>query len=440
VSTLNLLPASEAPLDVGWAVDVSHLRAAAQVTVSFRHVGADRRNVAAVAVLLTCVSGFGFYSLTIYAEALTHAFGLSTVSRANSVLLITTGLAGTTVGSLLGRVDIRAVLAGGSLLMATGIALLGRVDSDAGLFGTYVLLGLGQAGTGVVPGLSLVSRWFGPDRRPAAMTVASTGLSVGGIAVAPLVAFSLHRNALSSVTTVAALVFLGVTLLAVTLVTPHPTVGVSDLPLLVDGRSRDEAVRTRAFWAVSAAQTCATLAQLGGLTHLFALVTERGSTTVAGEAISAVAIGSLSGRFLGSLLLSRISVLVFYRLLLALQSVMLGLLAVESGTLVLLLSSAVFGFTIGNVLLSHPLLLGELFGQRDFPRVLALSTLIATAGTAGGPVLVGQLRASTGHWYVGYLAAAAASAVGAVLLTTLVSARDRQSESERVSQAGVSLR
>jgi MFS family permease len=377
--------------------------------------------VAAVGVLLACVSGFGFYSLTIYVSALTDAFSLGTVSRASALFLITSGLGGTLVGWMLLRVDIRMVLAGGGLLMAAGLALLGQVSSAPGLYGAYFLLGLGQAGAGIVPGLTLVTRWFDAHRRKSAMTFASTGLSVGGIAIAPVVALGLRHHSLASVTAVAALTLAALCVVAVLAITPFPTaLAERSDDALTEGLTRAQALRTRDFWVVSGTQTCATFAQVGGLTHLFSLVSERGSAAVAGEAISAVAVGSLSGRFLGGYLLARTSTLSFYRFLLLLQSAALLSLAVGHGTGTLLVTSAVFGFTIGNILLSHPLLLGELFGQRDFARVLALSTLIATVGTALGPVVVGQLRSSTGAWSLPYVVAATGSLAGAALLVLFV--------------------
>ncbi|MGZ6792562.1 MAG: MFS transporter, partial [Mycobacteriales bacterium] len=308
--------------------------------------GADSRNVAAVGVLLTCVSGFGFYSLTVYESALTHAFSLGTVSRGSALFLLTSGLGGTVVGALLDRLDVRAVLAGGAACMAGGLLLLGSASGPLALYAAYLLLGLGQAGAGVVPGLSLITRWYDVQRRKLAMTLASTGLSVGGIAVAPLVARGLRHHPLGEVTTAAALVLLALCLSAAAAVTPSPTQQHSVLEAAVDGVLRAEAVRLPVFWLVSAAQTCATFAQVGGLTHLFALVAEHRSAGLAGEAVSCVALGSFSGRFLGGLVLARTSTATFYRGLLVLQAATLALLPVEHGSAALLATAALFGLTI----------------------------------------------------------------------------------------------
>ncbi|MCW2607033.1 MAG: major facilitator superfamily 1 [Frankiales bacterium] len=384
------------------------------------------RVVGAVAVLLCCVSGFGFYSLAVYVHALTTGdgpFSLSVVSRATSLYLLSTGLAGVGAAALLARRDARLVLAGGAVVMATGLALVGRVSEPWQLYGAYVLLGLGQAGAGLVPGTTVVARWFVVRRGPA-MALASTGLSVGGIAVAPLVAALVSRHPLSTVTPVAALVFLVLCLLATAAVVPDPAGRglapdgglVGDTPVEPDGVTRAVAVRTSLFWGISAAQTLAVLAQVGGLTHLYSLVSERTTEGLAGAALSCVAVGSFGGRFLGGLVLARVSSSMFFRQLLVVQSASLLVLATGGGPRLLLGAALVFGLTIGNVLLVHPLLLGEVFGLRDFARVLSLSGLVATAGVTCGPLVVGLVRGATGSYLPGYLVAGSASLLGAAVL------------------------
>ncbi|MCW2779017.1 MAG: major facilitator superfamily 1 [Frankiales bacterium] len=393
------------------------------------------RVVAAVGVLLCCVSGFGFYSLAVYVHALTTGggpFTLADVSRATSLYLLTTGLAGVGAAALLARRDARLVLAGGAVLIAAGLACVGRVTEPWQLYGAYALLGLGQAGAGIVPGTTLVARWFVVRRGPA-MALATTGLSVGGIAVAPLVAALVSRHPLSTVTPVAAAVFLVLCLLATAAVVPDPAARglapdgglLGDTPAPVDGVTRAVALRTPAFWGISATQALAVLAQVGGLTHLANLVSERASPGLAAASLSCVAVGSFGGRFVGGLVLARVPTSVLFRALLLVQGSALVVLATSHAPAVLLSSAALFGMTIGNVLIVHPLLLGEVFGLRDFARVLSLSGLVATAGVTSGPLVVGLLRDASGGYLTGYLAAGSSSLLGAVVLHLTV--RERRS-------------
>ncbi len=384
--------------------------------------------VAAVAVLLCCVSGFGFYSLAVYVHALTTGdgpFSLAVVSRATSLYLLSTGLAGVGAAALLARRDARLVLASAApSSWRSGLALVGRVSEPWQLYGAYVLLGLGQAGAGLVPGTTVVARWFVVRRGPA-MALASTGLSVGGIAVAPLVACSWRatRCRPSPRSRPASSWSCACSRRRPSCPTRRravwPRTAATSRPCRVepDGVTRAVAVRSRVFWGISAAQTLAVLAQVGGLTHLYSLVAER-DHRVARQASRCRAWrrAASAGRFLGGLVLGRLSASAFFRLLLVLQAASLLTLAAGTGPRLLLGAALLFGLTIGNVLLVHPLLLAEVFGLRDFARVLSLSGLVATAGVTSGPLVVGLLRDATGSYLPGYLAAGSASLLGAGVL------------------------
>jgi cyanate permease len=74
------------------------------------------------------------------------------------------------------------------------------------------------------------------------------------------------------------------------------------------------------------------------------------------------------------------------------------------------------GLVIGNVLMLHPLLLADAFGVREYPRIYALSQLLATAGFAFGPALLGVLHDAAGGYRTAFAVAAFASAAGLAAL------------------------
>ena len=69
---------------------------------------------------------------------------------------------------------------------------------------------------------------------------------------------------------------------------------------------------------------------------------------------------------------------------------MFGMAMVE-GDLAVLLFTAFFGFTVGNILMSQPLLVASAFGVRDFPRILSVHQLAMNGGVALGPVAIGLM-------------------------------------------------
>ena len=82
---------------------------------------------------------------------------------------------------IIARCDVRYVLvAGGVHRRRRRSPLLGQVEEQWQLFVVYAVFGVGFAAAGLVPATTVVTRWF-HVRRSVALSVASTGLSVGGI-------------------------------------------------------------------------------------------------------------------------------------------------------------------------------------------------------------------------------------------------------------------
>jgi MFS family permease len=190
--------------------------------------------------------------------------------------------------------------------------------------------------------------------------------------------------------------------------TPHP-IGAGAHPDV------GSAIRSRFFVLVTAAYAFAMVAQVGAITHHFKLVDDRAGAAVAATAVSMVAGGSICGRLAGGWIMSRVPLRPFSIILLAVQGVMLGGLAVAGEASGLLIASAGFGITIGNILLLQSMLLAEAYGARHYARIYSIGNLFATAGVAGGPLVLGVLHDVSGY-RVAYLGAMAASWVGGILM------------------------
>jgi MFS family permease len=105
----------------------------------------------------------------------------------------------------------------------------------------------------------------------------------------------------------------------------------------------------------------------------------------------------------------------FSILLLTIQGVMLGGLGLATAAGALLIASAGFGITIGNILLLQSMLLAEAYGARHYARIYSIGNLFATAGVAGGPLLLGILHDVSGY-RIAYLGAMVASWLGGLLM------------------------
>ena len=387
--------------------------------------------VGATFVMLMTSSGLGFYALTLYLRTLTEerGFSVSSVSGATALFFVVAGLVGVGVGRLIARHDPRPVIAVSAVLAAAALASLGRVSSLPQVYAVYALFGAGYAGCALVTSSTLVTRWF-HRRRSVALSVSSTGLSVGGILLTPVASALIDHLGFRTATLWLAGVFLvGVIPVTAVLLRPDPaalglrpdgdpTLDPGDgPPLPAHGPRYAEVVRSTLYRSITLAWALALLAQVGGIAHIVPLVDGRVDAGTAALAVSVLASSSMVGRLAGGWLLGRIALRRACLGWMVLQAVGLAGLGLLQGRVALLACASLFGLSVGNVLLLQPVVLADVFGVRDYPRIFATSQLVSTVGVAGGPYLVGVLRDATDGYRSAYLAASAISLVaGAVVM------------------------
>ena len=384
--------------------------------------------VTGVFVMLLVTAGIGFYGLAVYLRALTteQGFSVGAISGATAVFFLVSGVVGLPVASYMAKRDPRPMIALGALACGASLVLLGRVSEVWQVYVAYALFGAGFAASSLVPGTTLVTRWFS-RRRSVALSVASTGLSAGGVVLTPAVADLIDRYGLSAVAPWLGLALvLGVVPVTALLLRPSPEA----MGLLPDGDPAPppgspaaflgtlavEALRTRFFAAVTGAHLLAMLAQVGGIAHLFNLVADRADPGLAKAALSLLAVSSLVGRLAGGAFVSRTSMRGFALVLMLAQAASLLGLAVTESRAALLVLTVAFGLTVGNLLMLHPLLLAERFGVRDYGRIYSRSQLVATLGVAAGPFAIGGLHDLVGGYGAAFTLAGLASLVAAAVL------------------------
>ena len=386
------------------------------------------RVVAALFVMLAVSSGLGFYSVAVFLEALTshQGFSVSAVSGATALLFVTSGIAGLFVADLISRYDPRVPIAIGALIASIALVLIGRVEELWQVYATYTLFGVGFAASSLLPGMTLVTRWF-VRRRALAISVASTGLSFGGVVLTPLAAAGIERYGLEFTTLWMAVTYLvGIVPVTAVVLRPYPaTLGLlpdgdepsgPQEPLELSGTELRHALSTRFYVAITVGFTFLMAAQVGGIAHQFKLVATRVDATFAAIAVSTLAATSIVGRLTGGWIVTVISMRGFTIAMALLQAVALVILGLGQTPTALLVGTLLFGVTMGNLLMLQPLLLAEAFGVRDYSRIYANSSLFTTTGVAAGPWLVGLLYDAAGGYSEAFLAAALVSIVAMVCL------------------------
>lgn len=381
--------------------------------------------VYAIGLVMTTTAGLAFYNLPVLLDAFVsqRGFSVSVASNATAVFFVAAGVAGVFAGQLVDRFDPRYVIIGAATTSSLALLSIGVLTETWQLFAFYAVFGFAYGGCGLVPTTTLVARWF--DRRRAlALSIASTGLSLGGVIFTPISVLLILKLGLTGAAPWIALAFfLGVVPATYWIVRASPRV----MGLSPDGEEHDERTgpkpvphhiplaqvwRSRFFIAVAAAFLFSLGAQVGGIAHVYRLANTRVGVETATTAVALLAISSLGGRLVVGWLLLWISSRTMTFLLILSQTLALAVLAFAQGANFILIAVTLFGLNSGSMLMMQPLLLAEAFGVRDYGRIYSISQLVGVFGYALGPALAGFLYEASGGYTIPYLAIAFSSLLG----------------------------
>jgi MFS family permease len=316
------------------------------------------------------------------------------MSVAVSLFFIVGGVSGMLVAALLDRLDVRLVMVCGALIAGIALGSSGWANALWQVYGLYLLFGIGNSAVSIVTSTTLVTRWFPGKERSVALSVASTGLSMGGVLITPLSAkLFADLGVVTVMPWLGAAFFLVIAPVAVLVIRPHPAASseAGEQTLLSQGWRYSAAVRSRFFSLVTVAYVLCMASQVGGIAHLYNRAEGEVGYAVAATAVQVLSVMSILSRLLGGLLVTRMPIRIFTLGNLLGQGAGLMVIATASSSLEVLLGAGLFGATVGNLLMLHPLLLAEAFGVRDYPRIFSLSNALTTIGVAGGPALLGFL-------------------------------------------------
>lgn len=328
------------------------------------------------------------------------------------------------IAPLLEKYDVRIVIVPGALVAALSLWLIGSVQSTVHLFAVYSIFGIGFAASGLLPATTLIARWF-EFNRARALSVASTGLSLGGVILTPLCAFMIESNGLVETTPWLAIMYLCGIVPVALLLRSNP----SDMGLMPDGKSPTtdfrqvpsirltDALRHPFFWLLSSAYLFVMLAQVGGIAHQYGLLSERINPEQSRYVIAILPLFSILGRLAGGWILDKIETMRFTLGMMCLQGLSLGLMSAANELWMLALTLAVFGITVGNLLMLQPLIIAEVYGLKDYSRIYSLSNLLTMFGVAAGPAILGMLFVLTGNYELPYLAVAGLGFVACFIFT-----------------------
>lgn len=384
--------------------------------------------VGAVFIILMVGSGLGFYNASVilsFAHDELNA-SLFAVSGGPATFFGISGIAGFLLARRMDRVDLRWFYLAGGALGALALYGLRWVDSIVTYYLFFALFGVAFSVCGLVPSITLVTRWF-EVRRKTAISITSTGLSLGGIVLTPVAKNLIKTHQLGGAGPIMALIWVvGIVPLGILLIRSFPyekgtgpdgtplgamTAGRPSSPVQLAGATFVDARRNRFFLFLCLAYALIFFSQVGGLAHLFNLAKERSGDHAGSLALALLAATSVVGRLLGGLIVLRVPTKLFSMILVVLQAAALLCISVAHSSAAIVASAVFLGVSVGNLLMLQPLLLAEAYGVREYAQIYGFNQLIGTIGVASGPFVLGFVHDS-GSYTVAFLVAAIGSLLG----------------------------
>ncbi len=360
-------------------------------------------------VLAACfgvMAGFGslfVYTFTVFVKPLSAAFGWNreSISLGFGLAAMTVGASSPLIGRLIDRVGPRRVILPCMTVFSCGIAALALLRG--GLWQFYaicVVIGIVGNGAAHLAYSRSISTWF-QRRLGTALAFVMVGAGLGAM-ILPVVA----QAVVSRFGWRAAYAVLGV--LALLLGLPLSWRYVFErsdkatpvaVPVQHSGLTFRQGLGTYAFWIIVAVLFVSSISMNGAITHLSALLTDRGITARDAAWCAAVLGGSsVLGRIVTGWLLDR-----FFgaRVAFAVSLITAGgifLLAHANNVASGCPAAALIGVGAGGEAAITPYLLTRYFGLRAFSTLYGLTWTFYAAAGAVGPVILGRAYDSTGSY------------------------------------------
>ncbi len=359
---------------------------------------------------------FTVFTFGTFVRPLEQEFGWARgeISFALTMTNLAVVLASPSIGSLLDRFGVRAVLLPSTALMGLAVASMALLGGELWHFyAMYLLIPIVGAGTLPQSYSRVVINWF-HRRRGIALGIALSGFGVGAALVPVCAEYLIEHFGWRTAYLAFGAAVLGISLpLALFLMRETPremgletdggVSGADDPPAADSGLSIREAAGTGSFWLIFGSFLLVGVAITSILAHLVPMLIGRGvSPESAARSMSLLGIGLILGRVISGFLMDRFfapHVTAFFLMFLFTGVVILAL-GLEGPAP--FLAALMVGLATGSEISEIAYLCSRYFGPRGFCLIYGTMFAAFQIGSAFGPPLMGLYYDHSGN-YVGML-------------------------------------
>jgi MFS family permease len=377
------------------------------------------------------VIGVFTYAFSLFVVPIQDTFDASRTEVMQSMTLTTVLMlvVSPLIGTMVDRYSARWLMAVGTIVFGGGLWL----SAHSQTLWQFVLIfavsmGLANLLLGTLVGSATVARWF-DGNRGRALGVASTGTSVGGLVVPPLVAYWLiegdWRLVMEYLSYCVFAILLPLVLVAMRGPPPSRSSETGEGPgdiAAVDQQSLSlrDVITHRAYWLIGLSTGllfCVYSALLANLTpYAMGLGIDQPS---AARLIMIVSISGLVGKLIFGLAADKIDLRLGLWLAQALQAGALLMLSLDPPYSLISLAAVLLGLSAGGMLPVWTAMLAAVFGVVSYGRVMGLMSPLVTLLIMPGYTLAGFLYDLTGAYRLCFLAFVGLLIVAALLLVKL---------------------
>ena len=390
------------------------------------------RIVAACFVIQGATIG-SMFAYGVFFGELEAEFGWSraTISGASSVAFIIMGVLAILAGRWNDKFGPRTLITVSAIFFGIGYGSMSQLQAPWELFLFYgVLAGIGYSTHDVVS-LSTIARWF--VRRRGTMTgIAKVGTGVGQLLVPVIAAMLIATYGWRHAAFVIGAACLLILVAAAQLMRRDPRSegqypdGVEIAPVHGSEAPREtgmtlaEAVATRQFWILCAAQLSVFFCLMTVIIHIVPHATDRGvPPPVAAAILSTIGAVSIAGRLTIGGLFDRLGGRRSLGICFVVLLTSFVFLQVTEATWLLYVFAAVYGFAHGGFFTVMSPTLAEFFGTGSHGVIFGCVLFSGTIGGAIGPLLAGSLYDLTGNYGVIFMILTGFSVLGLLLAWAL---------------------
>jgi sugar phosphate permease len=388
--------------------------------------------VAAGFGLEALIGSLFFYAYGAYVVLLREEFGWSRtlLSAAFALARAESGVLGPVQGWLTDRFGPRVLIRTGMIVFGLGFMLFSVIQGPVSFFVVFFVMAVGAGLGGYLPITVAIVNWF-RRRRAQALSFSSVGMAMGGL-MTPLVAAVMLKVGWRWTAFLSGVVILLVGLPLSQLIRHRPEAygwrpdgdpadadpppGAATRAAAPADFTASQAMRTRAFWLISAGHGSALLVVSAVMVHMVVHVTERLGISLAQAAgvVSLITVTQIVGQISGGWAGDRFSK----------RAIVVGCMVAHAAAILLLAHATAYWMVVVFAML-HGLAWGtrgplmaairaDYFGSTSFGMISGISSMVVMLGMIVGPLVAGILADRTGSYVAGFTVLAVMAALGSI--------------------------